>query len=152
MATAKKPARNAALEGMGDVVDGAAVDLAIGVLDAGLLSQNSLSIDGSHAQEGNDPHPEDGAGAAGEDSAGCTDDIAGTNLRGDGSGHSLEGTHAALMLVALQAHVAEDALQACAQVTLYEAGLDGEPEARAHQQKDQNVVSKIAVDLLYDGK
>ena len=56
------------------------------------------------------------------------------------------------LLTALQAHVAEDTLQTGTQIALYETGLDGEPEARADQQEDQNVVGQIAVDLLNNGK
>ena len=47
-----------------DVVDRAAGDGAVLVDDAGLLGQHGLCIDGGHAEEGDDPHPEDGAGAA----------------------------------------------------------------------------------------
>ena len=98
MATAKKPARNLPkppVNAVRDVVDGAAVDGAVCAFTAGLDGQGGLGVDGGHAEECNDPHPEDGAGAAGQDCAGCADDVAGTDLGGNGSGQCLEGGHAA---------------------------------------------------------
>jgi len=55
------------------------------------------------------------------------------------------------MLFAFQAQVTEDVLQACAQIALYKAGLDGEPQACEYQQEQQDVVSQVAVDFLYKG-
>lgn len=59
----------AALEGGGDVIDGAAVVGAVFVRPAGLDGQSGLGVDGSHAEEGDNPHPENGAGSTGEDGA-----------------------------------------------------------------------------------
>ena len=106
----------AALDEVGDVVHGAAQDFTV-LDDTGLLGQNCLSVDGGHAQEGDDPHPEDSAGAAGEDSAGSADDVAGTDLSGDGGGQSLEGTHALLLLAAAEGQVTENLLHTLAEAT-----------------------------------
>ncbi len=73
MATAKKGGKElaeAALERGGDVIDRAAVNGAVRRPDAGLDGQRGLCINGGHAEEGDDPHPENRAGAAGQDGAG----------------------------------------------------------------------------------
>ena len=143
----------AALERGGDVIDGAALDIAVSADDAGLLRQRRLRIDGRHAEEGNDPHPEDSAGAAGEDGAGGAHDIAGAHLRGDGGGQRLEGGHAALLGAAAEVHLAEELLHTLAEAAhLHEPGLDGVPQANAHQQEDEDVVAEVLVDLGHDGK
>ena len=64
-----------ALEGGGDVVHRSAVNIAILVYLAGLDGQSGLSVDGGHAEEGDDPHPEDGPRSAGEDGSGGAHDV-----------------------------------------------------------------------------
>ena len=99
--------------------------VAVCIDDAGLLSQSSLSIDGGHAKESNDPHPEDSTGAAGEDCAGCTNDVAGTDLSCNGGSQSLEGAHAALVLVTAELYITENLLHAFAEAAnLNKAGFD----------------------------
>ena len=140
-----------ALEGGGDVVDGTAVDGAVLVDDPGLQSQGGLGVDGGHAVEGNDPHPEDSAGTAGEDGAGSADDVAGTYLGGNGGGQSLEGAHAPLLLTAPQGQVAKNLLHALAEAAnLDEPGLNGIPHAHGNEQEHQNVAGQIVVDIGYD--
>ena len=142
----------AALESGGDVVDGAAVDGAVSGLHPGLDGQRGFSIDGGHAEEGNDPHPEDGAGAAGQNSAGCAYDVAGAHLGGNGSGQGLEGAHAAVMLFAVEGQIAEHSAHTLTEAAdLNKAGLDAVPQADSHQQKDQNVVGQVRVDAAYSG-
>lgn len=142
----------AALESGGDVVDGAAVDGAVSGLHPGLDGQRGFSIDGGHAEEGNDPHPEDGAGAAGQNSTGCAYDVAGAHLSGNGGGQCLKGAHAAVMLFAVEGQIAEDSAHTLAEAAdLNEAGLDAVPQADSHQQKDQNVVGQVRVDAAYSG-
>ena len=150
---ARQELTEAALERGGDVVHGATADGAVGIDDTGLLGQRGFGVDGSHAEEGDDPHPEDGAGAAGQDSAGSAHDVAGTHLSGDGGGQRLEGAHTGVVLVALQLQVAEHLAHTLAEAAhLHEAGLDGVPQTYADQQKHQNVVAQVFVDLTYDGK
>ena len=142
-----------ALERGGDVVDRAALDVAVRLNDTGLLGQGSLGIDGGHAEEGDDPHPEDGAGAAGEDGAGGTHDIAGAHLGGDGGGQRLEGGHAAFLGAAAEVHLTEKLFHALAEATdLDKAGLDRVPQAHTHQQEDEDIVAEVLVDLGYDGE
>ena len=142
----------AALKGRRDVVNGAALDRAVLFDDAGLLGEGGFRVDRGHAEEGDEPHPEDGAGAAGQDRAGRADDVARTDLGGDGGGERLERAHAAVMLLAAQRQVAEHAVPALFEAAdLYEAGLDRVPEAHADEQEHEDVVAEIGVDVAYDG-
>ena len=142
----------AALEGLGDVKDRAAVDIAVFVIPAGLDRQRSLSIDGSHAEKCDQPHPENRAGAAGKDRAGSADDVAGADLGSDRSSQCLERAHTALLRAAVKGKVSENLMHAFAEAAhLNEAGLDGVPEAHSNQQEHQNVVGQIRVDVGYDG-
>ena len=142
----------AALERGGDVIDRAAVDGAVCCLDPRLDGQCGFSVDGGHAEEGDDPHPEDGAGAAGQDGTGCAYDVAGAHLSGNGGGQCLKGAHAAVMLFAVEGQIAEDSAHTLAEAAdLNEAGLDAVPQADSHQQKDQNVVGQVRVDAAYSG-
>ena len=143
----------AALERGGDVVHRAAADSAVRIHNAGLLGQRGFGVDGGHAEECDDPHPENSAGAAGKDGAGGTHDVAGTHLCGDGGGQGLEGAHTGLLLAALQGQVAEHSAHTFAEAAyLHEAGLNGIPQAHAYQQKHQNVIAEVFVDLTDDGK
>ena len=155
MATAKKGRQEfaeAAFERGGDVIDRAAVDGAVCCLDPGLDGQRGFSIDGGHAEEGDDPHPEDGAGAAGQNSAGGAYDVAGAYLGGNGGGQCLKGAHAAVMLLAVEGQIAEHSAHTLTEAAdLNKAGLDAVPQADSHQQKDQNVVGQVRVDAAYSG-
>ena len=134
-----------------DVVNRAAVYRAVCVNRAGFLGKDSLGVVGGHAQEGDDPHPEDCARAADEDCAASAYDVAGTDLGGDCGCHSLEGAHAALVLFAVQRKAAEHPLQAFAEAAnLNEASTDGEEQACTDKQDDQNIVRQIRVDGLDD--
>ena len=150
---AREELAEAALEGGGDIVNRAAEDVAVLIHGARFLRERGFRVDGRHAEEGDDPHPEDGAGAAGEDRAGRADDIAGADLRRNGGGERLEGAHAALLLSAAETEAAEHAVPALLEVTdLHEAGLDGVPQTNGDEQRDQNVVGQVAVDLLHNGE
>ena len=143
----------AALKGRRDVVDRAALDVAVLFDDAGLLGERRFRVDRGHAEEGDDPHPEDGAGAAGQDRAGRADDVARADLSGDGGGERLERAHAAVMLLAAKRQVAEHTVPALFEAAdLHEAGLDGVPKAHAEQQEHKDVVAEVFVDLGYNGK
>ena len=140
-----------AFEGGGDVVDGPAVNGALVIHHPGLDGEGGLGVDGGHAEEGEDPHPEDGAGAPGEDGAGCAHDVAGAHLGGDSGGQSLEGAHAAVVLIAEKLQISEDLPHALAEAAdLNEAGLDGEPQSHSGQQNYQDVVRQIRIDSVYD--
>ena len=100
--------------------------------NTGLLGQNSFSIDGGHAKEGNYPHPEYCAGAAYEDGAAGTDYVTGTNLSCNSGCQSLERAHAAALLAALEGQLAEHVLHAFAEAAnLHELGADREVQTAA---------------------
>ena len=79
-----------ALERGGDVIGGTAVNRTVGVDHAGLLRHDGLGIIGRHAQKGDEPHPEDGAGATYQNGAAGADDVTGADLRGNGRGQGLK--------------------------------------------------------------
>ena len=107
------------------VIDRAAVNGAVRRPDAGLDGQRGLCINGGHAEEGDDPHPENRAGAAGQDGAGSAYNVAGTHLSGDSGGQRLKRTHAAVMLLAVQRQVAEHLPHSLAEAAdLDKPGLD----------------------------
>ena len=127
-------------EGGGDVVHRAAVDVAVLVNDPGVDGQGGLGVNGGHAEEGDDPHPEDGPRAAGEDGAGGAHDVSGAHLGGDGGGQGLEGAHALGLGPAPQGQVAKDLFHALAKAAhLHKPGADGVEQAHANEQKHQNV-------------
>ena len=140
-----------ALKSGSNVINRTAVDRAVFVNNAGLLCQSCLRINRSHAQECDDPHPEDGAGAAGQDGAGCANDVTGTHLGRNGSRQSLERGHAALLLTAPQGQITKDLLHALAKAAnLDKTGLNGIPQTDRHQQNDQDIAGQIVVDVTYD--
>ena len=150
---ARQKLTEAALERGGDVVHRAALDVAVWLHDAGLLRQRGLGVDGGHAEEGDDPHPEDGAGAAGEDRTGGTYDVAGAYLRGDGSGQGLKRGHTAFLCAAAEVQLTEKLPHALPEAAyLHKAGADGVPQANAHQQEDENVAAEVLIDLGNNGK
>ena len=137
-----------ALEGRGDVVDWTAVHGTVLVDYAGLLGHDRLGVVGGHAEQGDDPHPEDGARAAHDDGTAGAHDVARAHLGRDSGGQRLERRHAAALVAAAQAEVAEHAAPALAEAAeLDRLGAHGEPDAHAEQQDDQDVVC-----LLYTSR
>ena len=127
------------------------MDAAVSIHHAGLLRQHRLGIDGRHAEEGNDPHPENRTGTADEDRTAGAHDITGAYLRGNSRGQCLEGGKAAMLLSAMEIDVAEYPAHTLAKAAhLHKAGTDGEIKTRAHQQDDEDIIREIAVDFLYD--
>ena len=120
-------------------------------MNPGLLSQSGLCVDGSHTEKRNDPHPEDGAGAADQDRTAAANNGAGTHLRRNGGCQCLKGAHAAFVLAAVQRQISEHVLQSFSQTAhLHKAGFDRIPEAYCHQQEHQHIVRKICIDRLYN--
>ena len=127
------------LESSLDVVDGATGNSTVFVHGLELLSQNRFAVDGSHAEESGQPHPEHGTGTTGYQS-GCTaGNITGTNLSRNGGCQSLERAHAFLArCLTLQADVAEDQAHTFTELPdLDEIGTDGKEDAAAQQQEQQ---------------
>ena len=130
-----------ALEGGLDIVNRTARDAAVRVHYAGLLRQHGFRVNGRHAEECDDPHPEDRAGAADQNRAARADDVARANLRGDGGGQRLKGAETALLLSAVHVQIAEYLAHAFAEAAnLHKARPDGEIQSGADQQNDQNVI------------
>ena len=124
-----------------DVIHRTAEDRAVGLDHACLLREHRLGIDRRHAEERDDPHPEDCAGAADEDRAAGADDVAGADLRRDGRRQRLERTHAGFVLLAVEAELTEEAPPALAEAAhLHELRADGEIQTRAEEQDDQHIV------------
>ena len=131
----------AALEGGGDVVSRAAVGLAFLVDDLRLLRENGLGVVRRHAEQRDDPHPEDRARAADEDRTACADDVAGADLRGNGRCERLERAHGAAAVTARERKLSEHLLPALAEAAeLHAARADGEEQARADEQNQQDIV------------
>ena len=128
------------------------MEVALLVGNAGLNGQGGLRVDGSHAEEGDDPHPEDGAGAAGQDRARSAHDVAGAHLGGNGGGQGLEGAHAPLLPSAPQRQIAEDLLHTLAEAAyLNKAGANGIKESHTDEQEDQDIAGQVGVDVDHDG-
>ena len=141
----------APLEGGGYVVHGAAADRAVLMDDTRGLREDGFGVYRRHAEERDYPHPEYRAGAADEDRAGCADNVAGSDLRGDGGGERLERAHAAVMLLAEELDLAERLAHGRAEIAhLHEAGLYREEKSRGDEHDDEDVVREIAVDGLND--
>ena len=124
-----------------DVVNGTAGHSAVSGYLAGLLSENSFGVDGSHTEESDDPHPEDSTGAANEDRTAGTDDITGTDLCGDCGGESLERAHTTLGGAAAERDITEHFAHAFAEAAdLHEAGFYRVDETDTDQKDNQNIV------------
>ena len=123
-------------EGLLDVIHRTAVDGSIGIHLAGDLGQHGLGIVGGHAQEGDDPHPEDSAGSADEDGPTSTYDIAGAHLGGNGGGKRLEGAHAASMAAAMEGDVSKQPPAPFGKASdLNETGFNGEEQTCTNEQE-----------------
>ena len=118
------------------VVSRAADPLAHVVLTAVLDAQRDLAVLGAHTEDGQDPYPEHGAGAAQGDGHRHTDDIGGA----DGAGKRREcgGNGTDLTLFLLGKHLTEGLAHGVAKVPeLGEAQIDGQEQAPAADE-DQN--------------
>ena len=107
------------------------------------LGEHGFREDGGHAEEGRDPHPEDGPGAAHGDGGRGAREVARAHLRGDGGGEGLERAHAVLSgPFAVQGQPAERRLYGKAETAdLDEIQFQGKVNAHAAQQRDQAVHS-----------
>ena len=138
----QEPAKRS-LERSGDVVNGTALNAAVFVPDPRLLCENSFRIDSRHSEEGDDPHPEDRARSACQNSAGSPDDIAGSDLGRDRGGERLEGAHPALMLFAVERDISEYTFHPFSKESyLDKSGPDRVPETDQDQQKDQHIIRR----------
>ncbi len=153
----REEAREKAAEAIGesalDIIDRAAVHRTLSVHPARLLRQHRLGVDGGHAEEGDDPHPENRARAADQDRAAGADDVAGADLRRHSGGQRLKGAQAAGLLIALELNVSEHSLHALLEASdLHKACLQGKKETGSYQENNQDVVGEIGIDCLYQLK
>ena len=138
---AREELAEAALEGGRDVIDRAAVDRAVFIDLPGGQRERRLGVNGRHAEKGDDPHPENRAGAAGQNRAGRADDVAGADLRGNSGGERLKGAHAARVLLAAERKIAEHAAHTLAEAAhLHKARADRVPQPDGDEKKDENIV------------
>ena len=110
------------------------MDCAVRVDDFGLLGERRLGVIGGHAEQRDNPHPEDCAGAADEDSTASADDVSGADLRGDCGGKRLERAHVTAVIAARERKAAEHLLSLAEAAELHAPRADGEVQARADEQ------------------
>ena len=148
---AGKELAEAALEACTDVVDRAAGNVTLVVGGLVLLREHGLTVDGGHAEERRQPHPEDRARAAGIQCGSRARDIAGADLRRDRGGQRLERAHAVLAgLFTVEREVTEQVLPACAELAdLNEACADGKHDAGTYEEIQQQAVPDDVADLAY---
>ena len=126
-----------------DVVGGAAAEAA-GERIAYLvdLGERAFHKAGSGAEQSDDPHPEDGAGAAYHDSDGDAGDVAHTHT---GSGTDAEGLEGADMTAFLAGTFLEQAAHFTEHGKLGEFDACREIQAKAHQHADEHIRPEYVV-------
>ena len=134
-------AQAAAVQGVLDVIGGAAVAVAAGVSALVDLGQGAFHESGGGADEGDEPHPEGGAEAAQANGGGNAHDVAGTHTGGGGDHQGLEGGDGALFAGLFHHH--PDGLSK--QAELHKARAEGEIQARCDQDDNQNGIVQNVV-------
>ena len=88
----------AALKGCSYIVNRSAGNGTVLVNHPCFLSKHRFTVNGGHSEKCDYPHPKNCAGAADEDCTAGADDVAGTDLGGNGGGKRLEGRKTAYLL------------------------------------------------------
>ena len=128
-----------------DVVHGAAAHLPLVVGDAVLDGQHGLAVLGGHAEEGGDPHPEDGARATGDDGRGHAGDVAGTDGGRERRHQRPEVADVALVVLLVVLGRREGLLQRHGQhVDLQEEQAKRQVDGGAAQQDEQGCPPDVA--------
>ena len=135
------------LEGVLDVIDGTAADLAVFMNDARFLCEDCFDVVGCHAEEGDDPHPEDGTRTADENCAADAYDITRADLRRNGGRQCLERGKTGIALVLLGKYRAESRAEAA---DLNEFRSDGKIKTCRNEQEYQYVARHIVIDVIDD--
>ena len=131
----------ATLEGGGDVVGRTTMGLAFIVDNLRLLCENGLGVVCRHAEQGDDPHPEDRTRAADENRAASADDVTGADLGGNSCRKRLERAHGTATVATRERELAEHFLPALTEAAeLHAPRADREEQARADQQDQQDVI------------
>ena len=137
------------LQAVADVVHGAGEQIAFLVAAAVQLGQDDFAIFQGFAEEGGNPHPEDGAHAAGDDGRGDADDVAAAHVAGQGDHHGLKGGNGAVALVDLAGleGVDQGRFHDELKVTdLYEPVRDGVEDTQRQKDEDQPPSPQPGVD------
>ena len=109
------------------------------------LSQCGLGEGAAGAEEGDEPHPDDGPRAAEGDGGGHADDVARADTSGECHGEGLEGGDAGLFFLA--AVTAEEEAEHLAEAThLDKAGAQGEVESGGEAERDERRTPDPVVD------
>ena len=144
---------------VGQIIHRAAAPLAFFVLAAVVDAQHVLRKAGHHAQQGHDPHPEDGARAAGDDGRGHAHDVAGADGACQRRTHALELADGHVFLAGVGSDVligknsTDGMLEPVAHPPeLEKAGADAEPQAGAEQQCQTERPPDEAVDHIVDAR
>ena len=90
-----------------DIVNRTTLDRSVLLYDTGFLRKRCLGIDGRHAKERDDPHPENSAGTTGKDRAGSSDDISGSDLSCDRGCKSLKRAHTGVVFFSVECQCSE---------------------------------------------
>ena len=134
-----------AVEPFLDVVGGAATQLVAVMLFVNLC-QAGFGIGGASPKECDNPHPDDGSGAAESDGQGHTDDVACAHATRKGEGESLEGGDAGT----LAAVVLEEQAHHLAQVAhLHKTGAKGEIECGSQAESYERPAPDAFVEESY---
>ena len=121
------------------------------MLHARLLRQHRFAVNRRHAEERDEPHPENCAGAADETRAAGADNIPRADLRRNGGRQRLKGGKPAFVAFSVQGEVAEGQPHALPEAAhLYKAGAHGIEYAGADEQNDENIVRKTGVQDLHN--
>ena len=156
---AHRPTAGLCTQTVGQIIHRAAVPLAFFVLAAVVDAQHVLRKAGHHAQKGHDPHPEDGARAAGDDGRGHAHDVAGADGACQCRTHALELADGHVFLAGVGGDVligknsTNGMLEPVAHPPeLEKAGADAEPQAGAEQQCQTERPPDEAVDHIVDAR
>ena len=108
------------------------------------LGERRLEECGAHADQGNDPHPEDRAGTTHEEGGGHTEHVADTHARGQRNREGLEGGNAAVCTFARPQDGADHLRE---EAHLHEKGTSRQEQAHP----DQDVNRHVQRDPVGDG-
>ena len=144
-----------AAEAVAKVVHRAAAPLAFRILASVEDAEDVLGEVGHHAEEGDEPHPENGSGTADRDGSGHADDVAGADRRGEGRAERLELGDRAVLGMGRDVLVAEDLSDGVANPVskvgnLEEFGEDRHQDADKAQKDQRRPAPDEAVDKVID--
>ena len=136
------------MQGILDVVSRAAMEGAVRTLDLVDLCQGALHKTRGTADEGNDPHPEYGAGTAGNDGDGHTGDIADTDAGSRADTECLEGADRASLCLCADAFC-QETHHFRQHPELHEFRGQGEVNAAAYEDHNEHIGPQQGVDTVH---